>query len=331
VNPSDPRESLATRPGWAELREASDELHAAELLIGDPIAVPKVALPHLREFWAAIVAAGVAAGVKGVGEDDSNNPDATALTRAREWLARELPGVPAQLRRACAEQLETLASAAPNKRALRSHTRAARRLLAALEPELGGVPLRRRKQRRLWSCVGAAIVVVPVLLYAVLSVEVPGTGPWRAAYYADTDFGDDPVVVREDSVDHDWKDTAPHEKLAPDKYSVRWDTCLRIDEAGPVVLQVHANDGARVILAGETVIDAWDKHPITNRRGFGSTELQLEPGIHHLRVEFFENLGNAHIKLSASFDGELPGLIPRDRLVYPGDDFDEQDPCAEVR
>jgi hypothetical protein len=319
-------ESLATRPGWAELGKAGDALHAAELLLGDPIAAPTSALPHLREFWAAIVAAGVAAGLGRVGDEPTNT-----LAGARQWLASELPGAADGLRHACAEQLETLASADPSKPALRRHASVARRLLAALEPEIGGVPLRRRRLKLLWSSVGVAIVVLPILLYTLLLAEVPGTGPWRAAYYADTEFKDDPVVVREDSVDHDWKDTAPHEKLAPDKYSVRWDTCVQIDEPGPVVFQVNANDGARILLDGELVIDAWDKHPITNRRGFGSAELVLEPGVHHLRVEFFESLGNAHIKLSASFDGELPGPIPRDRLRYPGDDFDEQDPCAAVR
>ncbi|MFO7566850.1 MAG: PA14 domain-containing protein, partial [Enhygromyxa sp.] len=166
-----------------------------------------------------------------------------------------------------------------------------------------------------------------------LHTEVPGTGPWRAAYHADTAFESRPVLVREDSVEHDWKDTAPHEKIAPDKFAVRWDTCLRLDEepAGPVVLQVNANDGARVFVDGEQVIDAWDRDPKGGRRGFGSAELELEAGVHHLRVEYFESLGDAHIKLSASLDGSLPGPLPRERLSYPGDDFDESDPCAAVR
>jgi hypothetical protein len=314
-------QALDARPGWTSLREAADELHAAELLVGDPLATPTTALPHLRAYWRSIAAAGSAAGI---GKRDATDPSA--------WLDGEIVGLDAGARQALAKHVRSLdAEQAPSKRELRAHVTAARSLLARLEPEIGGVPLYRRKRRVLWSTVGTAVVLLPIMLYAALNTEVPGTGPWRAAYHADKAFESRPVVVREDNIEHDWNDTAPLEKIAPDKFSIRWDTCLRIDEAGLVVFQVHANDGARVFVDGELLIDAWDKNPTTRRRGFGSGELELEPGIHHLRVEYFESLGDASIKLSASLDGSLPGPLERDRLLYPGDDIDEQDPCAAVR
>jgi hypothetical protein len=86
-----------------------------------------------------------------------------------------------------------------------------------------------------------------------------------------------------------------------------------------------------VYVEGELLIDAWEKSPETRKRGFGSAELTLEPGIHHVQVEYFESLGSASIKFAASFDGELPVPLPSDRLTYPGDDFDEDDVCAAVR
>jgi hypothetical protein len=313
--------NVEARPGWTQLREAADELHAAELLVGDPLATPTTAVPHLRAFWRAIAAAGRAAGI---GKRDAEAPET--------WLDGEIVGLDAKARQTLVGHVRALAGEqVPNKRELRTHVAAARSLLARLEPEIGGTPLYRRKRQTLWAAVGSAIVLLPIALYFVLHVEVPGTGPWRAAYYADKALESRPVVVREDTIEHDWKDTAPHEKIAPDKFSIRWDTCLRVEQAGPVVFQVHANDGARVYVDGELLIDAWEKDPSTRRRGFGSGELELEPGIHHLRVEFFESLGDASIKLSASLDGNLPAPLERERLLYPGDDFDEQDPCAAVR
>jgi hypothetical protein len=289
-------ESLATRPGWTKLREATDELHAAELLVGDPLATPATAVPHLRAFWRTIASACSEAGL--------------AAANAPAWLEAE---------------------SLPSKRELRGHVVEARALLARVEPEIGGVPLYRRKRRILWTAVGTAVVLTPLMLYVALHVDVPGTGPWRASYFTDKALESRPVVVREDSIEHDWNDTAPLEMLPPDKFSIRWDTCLRIDEAGPVVFQIHANDGARVFVDGQTVIDAWDKDPTTRRRGFGSGEIDLAAGIHHLRVEFFESMGDASIKFSASLDGNLPGPLERDRLLYPGDELDEQDPCGAVR
>jgi len=322
---SAPVESLAARPGWAELRDAATELHAAELLTGDPIAAPSTVTPHLREFWLAVVAASVAAGI-GERTADSGAPDPD------RWLRGELAGLDGRTRDALADHWRALAGAQPpSKRELRAHVEAARSLLAQLEPEIGGVPLYRRKRRIAWASAAVIVVFAPLALYVALNAEVPGTGPWRAAYYANTDLEGKPIVVREDSVEHDWGDHAPHEAIAPDKFSIRWDTCLRVDQAGPAVFQINANDGARVLIDGELLIDAWDRDDATQRHGFGTGQLELDAGVHHLRVEYYENLGVASVKFSASLDGELPRELPRDQLSYPGDDFDEDDPCAAVR
>jgi hypothetical protein len=306
------------RPGWEQLRRAADELHAAELLIGDPLAPPRTALPHLREFWTELVAAGLAAGIGGA---DARDPEA--------WLRScEIPGLD---RHALLDHWRALQNAgAPQARMLRAHARAARELLGRVEPIVGGEALYSRKRRARWAALGVAIVLLPVLGYAVLNTEVDGNGPWRATYFSDRKLEDEAKVMRETDINHDWSKDAPLEALPPDKFSVRWDTCLRIDEANPVIFQVNANDGARVFVDGETVIDAWDKSPETRKRGFGSVELTLEPGVHHLRIEYFESLGAATIRFAASFDGELPVALPSDRLQYPGDDLDEEDPCGQV-
>ena len=37
-------------------------------------------------------------------------------------------------------------------------------------------------------------------------------------------------MTRDDAVDFRWKTNAPIEQIAPDEFSVRWDTCLKLDE-----------------------------------------------------------------------------------------------------
>ncbi len=313
-------DSLGARPGWNELCEATDHLHTAQLLVDDPIATPATALPHLREFWRAIRAAGIAAGLTSA---DTNEPDA--------WLESERVGVAKPERQILHDHLRTLAAEPPqNKRELQAQVAAARSLLARLEPEIGGMPLHRRKRQLLWASVTTAAVLAAIALYFMLRVHVPGTGPWRATYYPDKDFEGRPVFVREDDVEHDWEDKAPHEQIAPDRFSVRWDTCLRLDEREQVAVELVANDGARLLIDGETVIDIWDKDPVTGRRGRGRAQLELDAGMHHLRVEYFESFGKAHIELRAAFDGGVSGPFPRDRLSYPGDEFDELGPCSAV-
>jgi hypothetical protein len=310
------------RPGWGRLRRAADELHAAELLIGDPLAAPRTAVPHLRAFWPEMVAAGIEAGLATA---DASEPEA--------WLRGcQIAGLDARERTALLEHWRTLQSSeVHDAKALRDHTRAARALLRLVEPIIGGVALHARKRRALWTALGVAIVVLPVLVYAALKVEVAGDGPWRATYFTDRKLEDPAKVMRELDINHDWGKDAPMEALPPDKFSVRWDTCMRIDESSSVIFQVHANDAARVYVDGEVVIDAWEKSEETRKRGYGTAEVALEPGVHHLRVEYFESLGAASIKLAASFDGEMPVALPNERLAYPGDDLDEDEPCAAVQ
>ncbi|NVB37563.1 hypothetical protein G6O69_06945 [Pseudenhygromyxa sp. WMMC2535] len=317
------RGALAARPGWPELCSAAEELHAAEILLQDPVAAPHTAIPHLQAFWRQATAAGAAAGLEG------------ASGGAEAWLGHAIPGVNEGARKRLRAQLGALlgerAAAEVGPRDLRRHTKAARELLSALEPELGGQPLRRRRRRILLGVAGVFVVLAPLITYTALNTNIPGTGPWRAAYYPDRMLESEPLVVRDDTVTHAWEDRPPLEEIPPDKFSVRWDSCLVVDEAGLAIMQVNANDGARVFLDGETIIDAWDRDTATRRKGFGSASLDLEPGVHHLRVEFYESLGRQSISLVASFDGAVPKEIPRERLRYPGDEIDEQDPCAAVR
>lgn len=310
------------RPGWDQLRRAADELHAAELLIGDPLAAPRTAVPHLRAFWVEMVAANLAAGLA-----------TTTASEPEDYLrACQIAGLDARDRAALLDHWRALQSGeVPDTRALRAHARAARSLLRLVEPIIGGVALYTRKRRIMWATIAAAIIVLPILVYTAVKVEVAGDGPWRATYFTDRKLEDEAKVMRERDINHDWAKEAPFEDLPPDKFSVRWDTCLRMDESRSVTFQVHANDAARVFIDGEVVIDAWEKTADKPKRGYGTAEVQLEPGVHHLRVEYFESLGAASMDLAASFEGEVPAALPNDRLAYPGDDMDEDEPCAAVQ
>lgn len=317
---------LSERPGWEQLRRAADELHAAELLIGDPLASPRTAVPHLQEFWTELVAAGLAAGL-------GPGPAGADARKHEAWLSTcEIAGLDNRERAALLDHWRALqAGGVPHASTMRAHARSARKLLGRMEPIIGGMPLYARKRRARWAVVGVAIVLLPVLVYTALQTELDGDGPWRATYFRDRKLEKQATRLREANINHNWGKDAPYDAVPPDKFSARWDTCLRIDEASLVILQVHANEGARVYVDGETVIDAWEKAPKPRKRGFGSAELTLEPGVHHLRIDYVESMGAASMKFAASFDGEMPVPVPNDRLLYPGDDFDEEDACAAVR
>ncbi len=318
--------SLAAQPGWAELREAASELHAAQTLIGDPVADPRTALVHLRRFWRGVLAAARLSG------------HATASDLGAWAEAAELPGLGRAGTRRCLAQWRAWGSVGADQSeplvrrgALRTHVKDARALFIALELVIGGKKLAARRRRLTIAAIVPLLLLAPAIVWVVVSDELPGKGPWRGEYHADRELEDEPVLRRDMDVDFDWDKSAPMDEIPPDKFSVRWDTCLELDEPAHLILQVRANDGARVFVDGETLIDAWERDAKTRRRGFGSGELDLEAGIHHLRVEMFEGLSTAGITLVGSLDGGVPKPLPLDRLHYPGDEIDESDPCAALR
>lgn len=320
---------LEARRGWSQLLRASDELHAAQLLLGDPVASPATAIPHLRSFWRGVARAAVLAETGETGDVDPER-----------WLAGEVPGLDAPARERLRELWRGLGDgdeqpgerpAAELRTQLRAHLGEAQQLVTMLRGHIGGEPLARRGRRRRLGALGVALVLVPVLLYAALRVEVSGRGPWRAAYHPDRELESRPTLQRETAIEHDWGRDAPLDEFAPDMFSVRWDSCLPLEQVTELTLQINANDGARVFVNGDPVIDVWERDPAARRKGFGSATVELEAGVHHLRVEYIEKRGEAKVSLAAGFDGAIPGELASDRLRYPGDRLDDDDPCATVR
>ena len=87
-------------------------------------------------------------------------------------------------------------------------------------------------------------------------------------------------------------------------------------------ISLVSDDGARLLVDGNVVIDNWGVH---ERRSRGA-QVQLQPGRVHLRVEYFDERGPAMVALAASFDGEPPAAIPVRMLESPGENA--QDPCS---
>jgi hypothetical protein len=192
--------------------------------------------------------------------------------------------------------------------------------------EQRGVPLRARTEAWRWLVRAAAWTapVIVLLLVVIRPWEALDPGPWRAAYYPTKDFVGEPVRTRDKDIAFEWGDDAPLDSIPADRFSVRWDTCLELDEDTEVSFQLVADDGGRVYVDGERIIDDW-KNARSGPRG---TTVVLEAGRHHMRVEYYERTKIAKIHVLASFDDQPPGSIPSDMLSDPGEDFDEDAPCG---
>lgn len=165
-------------------------------------------------------------------------------------------------------------------------------------------------------------LVVATVLYIWAVREPPPR--WSAAYFGNESMEGQAIVREERDVNHDWEREDPPEGISADRFSVRWDTCLTLEQSQTVALQLTSDDGSRLLIDGLLVIDNWGERKLRRTRG---TDLPLEAGEHHLRVEYNQLSGSALVTLAASFEGERPKRIAPERLRLP--DADVQHPCGE--
>jgi beta-glucosidase len=86
---------------------------------------------------------------------------------------------------------------------------------------------------------------------------------------------------------------SPDSSLASDHYSIRYAGFLTPDKTGIYELGLEGNDGYRLYINNQLLIDQWAK--VSYRRA--TTKIQLERGKSYaLKVEFFESKGNGKIK-----------------------------------
>ena len=155
---------------------------------------------------------------------------------------------------------------------------------------------------------GESFLVAPVTAEMYYKAKIPGeaipsknlispdgqTGGLQAEYFEGADFNKK-VNTRIDSViDFSWSG-GPPAKCPIDNYSVRWTGELRTDEAGKYEIGVLTDDGARLWLDNELIIDAWKPQAAA----YYSAVQELSANKKYkIKLEYFQGGGDAVIKLS---------------------------------
>ena len=97
-------------------------------------------------------------------------------------------------------------------------------------------------------------------------------------------------------------------------YSVEWRGQLAVSSAGTYTFALVADDGAVFEVDDRVVVDNGGQHG--SRRLVGAIE--LDPGLHDVRLRYAQEGGRYDLDLRWSRDGELFTPIPAGRLVPPG-------------
>jgi beta-glucosidase len=99
-------------------------------------------------------------------------------------------------------------------------------------------------------------------------------------------------------------DGSPHPAIGNDNFSVRWTGVLVPRESGNYTFQVGSDDGCRLYLDEQLIIDDWTDHALLTN----SANASLEKGrAYRIRLEYYEHGGAAIVQL---------GLLTRDENEY---------------
>ncbi|NPV09775.1 MAG: hypothetical protein HPY83_17675 [Anaerolineae bacterium] len=132
------------------------------------------------------------------------------------------------------------------------------------------------------------------LAWQLLEPAPPATGVWRGEYFANRDLAGTPALVRDDAqINFDFGLGSPAPQIPADFFSVRW-TSTQTFDAAVYRFTVQTDDGARLWIDDQLVIDAWREQAVT----VYTADRFMTAGQHSMRLEYFEATGGAVIRLS---------------------------------
>ena len=131
-------------------------------------------------------------------------------------------------------------------------------------------------------------------------------GGWNATYFADRTFSSLAFSRVDRAIDFKWDTEAPNEGFPRTNFTVRWEGTLetRFDEL--YTFSLLADDGVRMWVDGQLVIDDWRVKAPSETRG----QIQLSEGDHEVKVEYFQAGGHARVHLFWESPSQARELVP---------------------
>ncbi len=116
---------------------------------------------------------------------------------------------------------------------------------------------------------------------------------WKGEYFDNTTLQGEPVLVRNDEeISFNWGAGSPHPQVPADNFSVRWSREIAFEE-GAYRFFARADDGVRVWVANNLIIDAWQPNIEETFTGY----VWLPEGTHPVCIEYLELGGNASVQV----------------------------------
>ena len=166
-----------------------------------------------------------------------------------------------------------------------------------------------------WAYPGQSTQVIP---QAMLSSSGSGGGSGisggsglRGSYYSGLYAAF--LEARVEAVDFNWGGGAPASNVPADNFSVEWNGRIVAPVTGTYYFSTVSDDGVRLLLGNQLVIDNWTNHGPTTDTG---SAIWLEAGQSYpIRLNYYENSGGAVIQLQWSYPGQSTEVVPQSALM----------------
>ncbi len=146
------------------------------------------------------------------------------------------------------------------------------------------------------------------------AASAPSSGGLRAEYFDNSDFTNPRLTRTDPTLNFNWGSASPSAELGADTFSVRWSGTLRPRLSETYTFSTMSDDGVRLWVNGQLVIDNWTLHgPTRNTGNIALTAGQAYP----IRLEYFENAGGATLQWFWRSASQPEEIVPQSQLT-PG-------------
>src|SRR5262249_34294121 len=119
-------------------------------------------------------------------------------------------------------------------------------------------------------------------------------GRAAATYFDNPDFTGTTVTRTDATVQFDWGTGSPAPGIGPDTFSARWTGQVLATATGTYTFRTNSDDGVRVWVNGQLIIDHWTDHGPT----FDTGTITLTAGLRYeIVIEYHDTTGIAVVAL----------------------------------
>lgn len=149
------------------------------------------------------------------------------------------------------------------------------------------------KIQKKWLLIGTVVGVCVLIIGGLWNRSSDAQKGLTADYYSDQDFGQLYRKLKTSDINFNWGRRSPLPKWKKDHFSIRYSGYLLVPEKGTVSFATFSDDGVRLWVGKNLLIDDWASHPIKRNQA----KIKLQKGYYPIRLDYYDDLSKAAISL----------------------------------